>query len=82
MNPKLLVIFCGFIAFVTDYCATQDDDDVDQTVIETLAQNYDQNVISAITSNYNNLVRPNRQLAITLRMSFRQLVSLDEKSTE
>jgi len=76
MNPKHLVILCGFIAFVTDFCATQDYYDT------VTAVNYDQQVISAITSNYNKLVRPNRQLFITLRMVFKQLVTLDEKSSK
>ncbi len=75
MNTKLFVLISVFMAFFGDYCAAQDEYyDINIEV------NNDENVISAIiNSDYNKLVRPNRQVGINIRISLMQLVSLDEK---
>ena len=66
----ILLNFEAAVTFAGDYYYSYDDPE----------PNYDQIVISSIiTSKYNKLVRPNRQLDITLKLSFMQLVSLDEK---
>lgn len=42
--------------------------------------NYDDDVISAITKKYNKLVRPVSTLNMTVRLSMRQIISIEEKS--
>ena len=42
--------------------------------------NYDDDVMSAITKKYNSKVRPVSQLNLTIRLSMRQIVSIDEKN--
>ena len=66
----ILLNFEAAVRFNGDYFDFSDDPE----------PNYDQTVISSIiTSKYNKLVKPNRQLDIMLKLSFMQLVSIDEK---
>jgi hypothetical protein len=60
-------------------CFVDEGDDENGDYENEIELNYDEEVISVINSNYNKLVRPNRQVSISLRMSLMQLVSLDEK---
>lgn len=61
-------------------CFVDEGDDENGDFENEIEPNYDDDVISVIiNSNYNKLVRPNRQVEISLRMSLMQLVSLDEK---
>ncbi len=60
-------------------CFVDEGDDENGDYENEIELNYDDEVISVINSNYNKLVRPNRQVSISLRMSLMQLVSLDEK---
>ena len=42
--------------------------------------NYDDDIIALITKKYNKLVRPVANLNLSLRISMRQLISIDEKN--